>query len=161
MTSPEIKFEIEISKQTWVILRKPCRLHSPETKKSNKATSHQAAILKVTLLKINGYNQHAHEIWNWTSTTNLTYALETMSPSDGQKDRWIGGLGESNIPPSNFIRQGHNYNICQAFNSQAITHCCNWAMGVVGWGVCEGGPLWTFGFKCWPDWWVNCTNVSD
>ena len=31
-----MKFEIEIPKQTWLILRKPCRLQSPETKKKKK-----------------------------------------------------------------------------------------------------------------------------
>ena len=46
-----MKFEIEIPKQTWLTLRKPCHLQSPETKKSNMAR--QAAILKMTLLKIN------------------------------------------------------------------------------------------------------------
>ena len=34
-----IKFETEIPKQTSVILPKPCRLQSPETEKSNMATS--------------------------------------------------------------------------------------------------------------------------
>ena len=43
-----MKFEIEILKQTWHTLRKPCHLQSPETEKSN-----MAAILKMTLLKIN------------------------------------------------------------------------------------------------------------
>ena len=33
-----MKFETEIPKQTWVSLPKPCRLHSPETEKSNMAT---------------------------------------------------------------------------------------------------------------------------
>ena len=33
-----MKFEIEIPKKTWLMLRKPCRLPSPETKKSNMAT---------------------------------------------------------------------------------------------------------------------------
>ena len=33
-----MKFEIEIPKQTWLTLRKPCDLQSPETKKSNMAT---------------------------------------------------------------------------------------------------------------------------
>ena len=33
-----IKFEIEIPKQTWLTLRKPCHLQSPETEKSNMAT---------------------------------------------------------------------------------------------------------------------------
>ena len=46
-----MKFEIEISKQTWLTLRKPCHLQSPETEKSNMAC--QAAILKMKLLKIN------------------------------------------------------------------------------------------------------------
>ena len=32
-----MKFEMEIPKQTWLTLRKPCRLQSPETKKSNMA----------------------------------------------------------------------------------------------------------------------------
>ena len=41
-----MKFEIEIPKQTWLTLRKPCHLQSPETKI-------QAAILKMMLLKIN------------------------------------------------------------------------------------------------------------
>ena len=33
-----MKFETEIPKQTWVTLLKPCRLQSPETKKSSMAT---------------------------------------------------------------------------------------------------------------------------
>ena len=32
-----MKFEIEIPKQTWRTLRKPCHLQSPETEKSNMA----------------------------------------------------------------------------------------------------------------------------
>ena len=32
-----MKFEIEIPKQTWLTLRKPCHLQSPETEKSNMA----------------------------------------------------------------------------------------------------------------------------
>ena len=32
-----MKFEIEISKQTWLTTRKPCHLQSPETEKSNMA----------------------------------------------------------------------------------------------------------------------------
>ena len=32
-----MKFEIEISKQTWLTYRKPCHLQSPETEKSNMA----------------------------------------------------------------------------------------------------------------------------
>ena len=32
-----IKFEIEIPKQTWLTLWKPCHLQSPETEKSNMA----------------------------------------------------------------------------------------------------------------------------
>ena len=32
------KFETKMPKQTWVTLLKPCRLQSPETKKSNMAT---------------------------------------------------------------------------------------------------------------------------
>ena len=41
-----MKFEIEISKQTWLTLRKPCHQQSPETEKTNM-------VLKMTLLKIN------------------------------------------------------------------------------------------------------------
>ena len=33
-----MKFEIEIPKQTWLTLRKPCHLQSPETEKVNMAT---------------------------------------------------------------------------------------------------------------------------
>ena len=33
-----MKFEIEIPKQTWLMLQKPCCLQSPETEKSNMAT---------------------------------------------------------------------------------------------------------------------------
>ena len=32
-----MKFEIEMPKQTWLTLRKPCHLQSPETEKSNMA----------------------------------------------------------------------------------------------------------------------------
>ena len=42
-----MKFEIEIPKQTWLTLRKPCHIQSPEIEKSN-----MAAILKMTLVKI-------------------------------------------------------------------------------------------------------------
>ena len=35
--SMNMKFEIEIPKQTWLTLRKPCHLQSPETEKSNMA----------------------------------------------------------------------------------------------------------------------------
>ena len=46
-----MKFEIEIPKQTWLTLRKPCHLQSPENQKIQYGC--QAAILKMTLLKIN------------------------------------------------------------------------------------------------------------
>ena len=46
-----MKFEIEIPKQTQVTLCKPCQLQSPDTKKIQYGF--QAAILKVTMLKIN------------------------------------------------------------------------------------------------------------
>ena len=73
----------------------------------------QAAILKMTLLKINrllpiyingmplkfevniqsqSKHQHAYEIWNGNSKANLTYAPETMSSTDRQTDgrtMWI------------------------------------------------------------------------
>ena len=44
-----MKFEIEIPKQTWLTLRKSCYLNQ----KSKIQYGHQAAILKMTLLKIN------------------------------------------------------------------------------------------------------------
>ena len=46
-----MKFEIEIPKQTWLTSRKPWHLQSPETEKISYGR--QAAILKMTLLKIN------------------------------------------------------------------------------------------------------------
>ena len=46
-----MKFEIEIPKQTWLTLWKPRHLQSPETQKIEYGR--QAAILKMTLLKIN------------------------------------------------------------------------------------------------------------
>ena len=46
-----MKFEIETPTQTWLTLQKPCRIQSPETKK--KQYGRQAAILKMTSLKIN------------------------------------------------------------------------------------------------------------
>ena len=39
-----------------------------------------------------GNNQHVHEIWNWNSKANVTYAPETMSPTHQQaniRTRWI------------------------------------------------------------------------
>ena len=44
-----MKFEIEIPKQTWLTLRKPCHLQSPETEKSNMAA--RRPFWKMTLLK--------------------------------------------------------------------------------------------------------------
>ena len=46
-----MKSEIEIPKQTWLTSRKPCHLQSPETEKI--LYGRRAAILKMTLLKIN------------------------------------------------------------------------------------------------------------
>ena len=68
---------------------------------------HQAAILKVALLKINmllpiHISDVPYEIWNWSSKANLSYAPETMSSRDrrtgGQTDRPTDGKGDSNIP---------------------------------------------------------------
>ena len=74
----------------------------------------QAAILKVTSLKINRLlpmnNPHAYEIWNWNTKANLTYAPETMSSTGRRTDRRTDGQGESSIPPppSNFVGRGYN-----------------------------------------------------
>ena len=31
-----------------------------------------------------GYHQHSYEIWNWNSKANLTYAPETMPPTESR-----------------------------------------------------------------------------
>ena len=47
-----------------------------------------------------GHKQYACKIWNWNSKANLSYAPETMSPTDGRTDRQIDeGQGESSITP--------------------------------------------------------------
>ena len=49
---------------------------------------HQAAILKVTSLKINRLwpmaTNKIYEIWNWNSKANLSYAPKTMPPTDSR-----------------------------------------------------------------------------
>ena len=43
----------------------------------------QAAILKVTSLT-HDHKQYAYEIWNWNSKANLSYAPETMPPTESR-----------------------------------------------------------------------------
>ena len=35
----------------------------------------------------NDHHQHVHEIWNWNSKANLTYALETMPPTQSRNQK--------------------------------------------------------------------------
>ena len=125
-----MKFEIEIPKQTWLTSRKPCHLQSPETEKSNMAArrpfwnwrlklifkakvklesgnqkiqyGRQAAILKVTTLKINRLlpmatiNMHMKFEIKIPKQTWLMLRkpcrLQTDRRTDGQTDRrtrWI------------------------------------------------------------------------
>ena len=66
---------------------------------------HQAAILKVTSLKINRLlsiailnNMHMKFPIEIPKQTWVSYAPETMSPTDGRTDGRTGGQGESNLP---------------------------------------------------------------
>ena len=54
------------------------------------------------------HKQHVHEIWNWNSKAILSYAPETMSPTDGLADRQTDGQGDSSIYPTNFVGRGYN-----------------------------------------------------
>ena len=146
-----MKFEIEISKHTWLTLRKPCHLQSSETEKSNMAArrpfwkwrcwksigsypykfvlcrwsfklkfkakvklesgnqkiqyGRQAAILKVTSLKINRLlpmatiNMHMKFKIEIPKQTWLMLRKPCRLQTDGQTDGRTDGQGESSIPP--------------------------------------------------------------
>ena len=103
-----MKFEIEIPKQTWLTLWKPCHLQSPETKKIQYGR--QAAILKVTSLKINRLLPMA--------TINMHMKFEIEIPKETwlmlrkpcrlQTDERTDGQGESSIPPPTSLGGGIN-----------------------------------------------------
>ena len=90
-----MKFEIEIPKQTWLTLRKPCCLQSPETEKT--LYGHQAAILKMTSLKINRL------LPIYISIVPLKFGVDTQSQNKArvQKQKnpiWLpGGHFESHV----------------------------------------------------------------
>ena len=155
-----MKFEIEIPKQTWLTLWKPCHLQSPETEKSNmdarlpfwkwrcwksigsypytyvlcrwslklifKAKvklesgnqkiqyGRQAAILKVTSLKINRLlpmatiNMHMKfEIEIPQETWLMLRNHIVYRQSDGRTDRRTDKVNPV-YPPTNFVGRGYN-----------------------------------------------------
>ena len=158
-----MKFEIEIPKQTWLTLRKPSRLQTSETEKSNLATrrpfwkwrrwksigsypytwvlccwslelilkaklklesgnqkiqyGRQAAILKVTSLKINRplpmttINMHMKFEIEIPKQTWLMLRKSCRLQTDGRTDRRTDGRTDKVnpvYPPSNFVGRGYN-----------------------------------------------------
>ena len=147
-----MKFEIEIPKQTWITLRKPCHLQSPETGKSNMAArrpfwkwpcwksigsypytqvlcswslksifkaklklesgnqkiqyGRQAAILKVTSLKINRLlpmatiNMHMKFEIEIPKRTWLMLRKPCRLQTDGQTDGWTRWIQYTPPPTS-------------------------------------------------------------
>ena len=61
-----------------LIFKAKLKLESWNQKKSNL----ESDIAENQQASAYGCNQHAHEIWNWNSKANLTYAPETMSHTD-------------------------------------------------------------------------------
>ena len=115
-----IKFEIEIPKQTWVMLQKSCRLQTdgrtdrqtdrrtrwiqyntptPPPPTPHPTPHFESDIDENLYASAHGHKQYAYKIWNWNSKANLSYAPEIMSPTDGRTDRQIDGQGESSITP--------------------------------------------------------------
>ena len=94
-----MKFEIEILKQTWFTLQKPCKLQGPATKSIQYGC--QVAILEVTLRKINRLlpiatnNMHIKfeiEIPKQTSVTlQKPCYLQMDGWTDGPRDGWADG----------------------------------------------------------------------
>ena len=80
-TSDEpLKFGLDIQSQTKVRVPKPKNPRWPpgghfdsDIAENQKASAH-------------GHKQYAYKIWNWNSKANLSYAPETMSPTDGRTD---------------------------------------------------------------------------
>ena len=104
-----MKFDIETPKRTWLTFQKPCCLQSPEPKKTY---GHQAAILKMTLLKINiGSCLWPPSICIWNFKLKFQSKLDLWSRNHvvyRQTDGRTDGQGESSIPPSNFVGRGYN-----------------------------------------------------
>ena len=81
----QLKFGVDIQSQTEVRVWKPnypiwppcCHFESDVTENWH--------------ISAYGHHQHAHEIWNWNFKANLSYAPETMSLTDWQKDGWVDG----------------------------------------------------------------------
>ena len=59
-----MKFEIEIPKQTWLTLRKPCHLQSPETEKTNMAA--RRPFWKWHCWKSIGSYPYTWVLWCWS-----------------------------------------------------------------------------------------------
>ena len=112
-----LKFGVDIQSQTKVRVWKPKNpIWPPGGHFESDVAENQYA-------SAYSHHQHAYEIWNWNSKTNLAYAPETMSSTDGrtdgQTDGRTDGQGESSKPPtptphpppptSNFVGRGYEY----------------------------------------------------
>ena len=75
-----LKFGLDIQSQNEVRVRKSKNPRWPPGGhfESDIAESHKASA--------HGHKQYLYQIWNWNSKANLSYALETTSPTDGWTD---------------------------------------------------------------------------
>ena len=109
-----IKFETEIPKQTWLMFRKPCRLPSLETEKSNMAA--RRPFWKWRSWKSIGFCLWPPSTCIWNLKLKFQSKLDLCSgnhvvyrQTDGRMDGQTDGQGESSIPPpSNFVGRGYN-----------------------------------------------------
>ena len=89
-----LKFGLDIESQTKVRVRKPKNPRWPP------GGHFESDIAENRHASAHGHKQYAYKIWNWNSKANLSYAPETMSPTDRRTDRQIDeGQGESSITP--------------------------------------------------------------
>ena len=58
----------------------------------------ESAIVESQYASAYGHHEHAHEIWNWNSKADLTYAPETMSSTDGRTDGRMDGQTDTVNP---------------------------------------------------------------
>ena len=96
----QLKFRLDIQSQTEVRVWKLKNPRQPPGGhfESNIAENQQASA--------HGHQQHAYEISNWNSKANLSYAPETMSPTDGRTERrrWFQYTPPPSHPPTtNFV----------------------------------------------------------
>ena len=108
-----MKFEIKIAKQSWVTLRKPCRLQTDG--QTGRQTDRQASwtpqwiAVSQRLMSIFVYPMDS---WVHTGTLMILSLRardrQTDGQTDGQTDRQTDGQGESNITPTNFVGRGYN-----------------------------------------------------